>query len=398
LIIGEFVGKEAGALRDVRILDLTDERGIYGAKLLADLGADVVRPEPPDGDPLRSRGPHFEAAGEGATSLWYAFFASNRRFFEVDPASRDGAAQLERLALRADVVLTCDHAFSVDVLDLQALATTKPELVVINTSSFGQHGPWKDYLAPDIVAGALAGAAATTGDADTPPLKGFGELNFMVSGAYVAIAALAALYSSRATGKGQQADVSVHECLVSCLEQVLMFYWYSDRLMRPNKVLPRRAANHWSDAYTVMKAKQGSIMVTPTPDFDKQLVWLIEEGVHEDLIDPKYSEPENLRLRIDRTMDILRRWVATKDAEALFYEAQSRHSPYGWVLPIERVADNPQLEARGWYQPYRVGAAEETSPGAPYQFSEADWVLHDHRGPGSDTADVLADIGWENNR
>lgn len=383
---------------DVRILDLTDERGIYGAKLLADLGADVVRPEAPDGDPLRQRGPHFEAAGAGTTSLWYAFFGSNRRFFSVDPATRDGCAQLERLALRADVVLTCDRAFGVETLDFEALAASKPELVVINTSSFGQQGPWRDYLAPDIVAGALAGAAATTGDVDTPPLKGFGELNFMVSGAYVAIAALAALSSSRATGQGQKAEVSVHECLVSCLEQVLMFYWYSERMMKPKNVLPRRGATHWSDAYTVMQAKQGSIMVTPTPDFDKQLVWLIEEGVQEDLLDPKYSEPENLPLLIERTMEILRRWVATKDAEQLFYDAQERHSPYGWVLPIERVADNPQLHARQWYQPYRIGAAQTTSPGAPYQFSDADWVLYDHHGPGFDTQGVLADIGWEGDR
>ena len=135
----------------------------------------------------------------------------------------------------------------------------------------------------------------------------------MVSGAYVAIAALSALFSARATGVGQRADVPVHECLVSCLEQVLMFYWYADKLMRPSNVLPRRGATHWSDAYTVMAAKNGSIMITPTPDFDNQLAWLIEEDAHEDLIDAKYMEPENLGLRIQRTMEVLRNWVANED-------------------------------------------------------------------------------------
>ena len=174
-----------------------------------------------------------------------------------------------------------------------------------------------------------------------------------------------------------------------------MFYWYNERLMRPqDKVLPRRGATHWSDAYTVMPGIGGSIMVTPTPSFDNQLAWLIEEGVHEDLIDPKYMEPENMRLRIDRTMEILRKWVATKDVEALFYEAQSRHSPYGWVLPIERVADNPQLAARGWYVPYRIGDVEVNAPGAPYQFSATPWSLRDYQGPGANSAEVLADIGW----
>ena len=383
-----------GALADVRILDLTDERGIYGAKLMADLGADVVRPEPPGGDPLRSRGPHFEAAGEGCTSLWYAYFASNRRFFSLDLQSSEAAEQLASLIAHADIVLTCDGGFGMQALDLAVAQARQPELVVINTSSFGADGPWRDYLAPDIVAGALGGVAATTGDADTPPLKGFGELNFMVSGAYVAIAALSALFSARATGKGQNADVPVHECLVSCLEQVLMLYWYSDKLMREEKALPRRGPLHWSDAYTVMSGKNGSIMITPTPDFDNQLAWLIEEGVHEDLIDPKYSEPENLGLRIVRTMEILRKWVAGKDVEALFHEAQSRHCPYGWVLPIERVADNPQLDARHWYTPYSIGKAQTTAPGAPYHFSATPWKLDAHHGPGADTTAILADIGW----
>jgi len=384
----------AGALADVRILDLTDERGIYGAKLLADLGADVVRPEPPGGDPLRARGPHHEAAGEGATSLWYAFFASNRRFFTLDPATEQGLAQLRQLAGHAHVILTCDGGFGAAHLDLDELQQQHAELVVINTSSFGQFGPWQDYLAPDLVAGALGGAVATTGDADTSPLKNFGELNFMVSGAYVAIAALAALYCARETGVGQSAEVSVHESIASCLEQVLMFYWYADRLMRPSRVLPRQGATHWSNAYTVMPGLNGSIMVTPTPDFDNQLAWLIEEDAHEDLIDPKYMEPENLPLRVERTMELLRKWVAGKDVQTLFHEAQSRHCPYGWVLPIEHVADNPQLDARGWYQPYEIGAAEVTSPGAPYRFSDTPWRLQAHHGPGADTERVLSDIGW----
>ena len=134
-----------------------------------------------------------------------------------------------------------------------------------------------------------------------------------------AIAALSALYDRGETGSGQSASISVHEAIASCLEHVFMFYWYADTLDRKEgKVLPRRGALHWSDAYDVMKTKKGSIMITPTPDFDNQLMWLIEEGVQEDLIDPKYLEPENLRLRVDRSMEILRKWALTKEAEPLF--------------------------------------------------------------------------------
>ena len=94
------------ALGALRVLDLTDERAIYGAKLMADLGADVVRPVPPDGDPLRLRGPH-----AGDDSLWYAFFASNRTTVTLDSATAEGREKLGALVDRADVILACDGAF-----------------------------------------------------------------------------------------------------------------------------------------------------------------------------------------------------------------------------------------------------------------------------------------------
>ena len=377
------------ALEGVRVIDLTDERGIYGAKLLADLGADMVRPEPITGDSLRARGPLMQGQATQTSSLWHAFFASNRRFVSLDPATSDGRTQLQNLINHAEIVLLCKGAFAVDEADIAAAKLARPELIVIDVSSFGTSGPWADYLGPDIVAGALGG------DADTPPLKGFGEMNFMISGAYVAIAALSALAHVRATGQGQSVGISVHECIASCLEQVFMFYWYEKTLNRPEgKVLPRRGAMHWSDAYTVLNGKGGSIMATPAPDFDRQLMWWIEEGVHDDLIDPKYMEPENLRARTLRAMEVMTDWVAEKDVEALFFEAQSRHSPYGWVLPLEKVAENPQLEARQWYVPYQIGAETISAPGAPYQFSATPWQLNAYRGIGSANEELLNDLNW----
>ncbi|HJL51594.1 MAG TPA: CoA transferase [Arenicellales bacterium] len=382
-----------GALSGVHILDLTDERGIYGAKLLADLGADVIRPEPLEGDPLRHRGPHQTEAKEGNSSLWHAFFASNRRFFAVDPTIKEGREQVSSLVDRADIVLTCSNTFALEAANLGKASTDRPELVVIDTSSFGPDGPWRDYLAPDLVAGALGGFCATTGDVDTPPLIGFGELNFMVSGVYVAIAALAALYRVREEGSGQRVDVSVHECIASCLEHVLMCYWYDD-IMPTERVLHRRGSLHWSNAYVVMKAAKGSIMITPAPDWDKQLVWLIEEDAHEDLLDEKYTDPENLVETTKRIMEVLRKWVSTQDAEALFDAAQARHCPYGWVLPLEYVAENPQLKAREWWVPYQAGGTEIQGPGAPYRFSETPWSMASHGGPGEETESILAEIGW----
>ena len=170
------------ALAGIRVIDLTDERGIYGTKLLADLGAQVIRPEGVEGDPLRKRGPFMQDDG-GQISLWHSFFASNRTFVSVDQADVVATRALQELTEAADLVCVDGET---DLVDLGSAKNANPSLVVIELSSFGKQGPWADFLGPDLVAGALGGAAATTGDADTPPLKNFGDLNFMLSGAYVA--------------------------------------------------------------------------------------------------------------------------------------------------------------------------------------------------------------------
>lgn len=386
--------KPAGPLAGIRILDLTDERAIYGCKLLADLGADVVRPEPPSGDPLRKRGPFLEGA-EPPVSLWHAFFASSRRFFALDPATADGRAQLARLVDAAHIVMTSRGGFAVAEADLVAARTRRPALIVIETSSFGRQGPWSNYLAPDLVAGALGGAAATTGDVDTPPLKLFGELNFATVGAYAAIAALAALYSSQETGSGQRGEVSAHECIASCLEHVFLWYWYQYRRPEPEGAfIPRQGSLHWGKAYKVMQAKGGSIMVTPTPDPDNQVAWLAEEDAHQDLFEPRWADPLNRPGYVPHLMRILAEWVANKDVEALFHEAQARHCPFGHVLPIDKVAENPQLEARNWWVPYQLGDREVRGSGAPYRFSDTPWSLRAPAAAGADTAAILKDIGW----
>lgn len=388
----------SGPLDGIRVVDLTDERAIYGAKLIADLGADVVRPEPPEGDPLRRRGPRIDAErSDAGASLWHAFFASSRRFFAVDAETPAGAAQLDLLASRADILLACTDAFAATEKRLSTAIERNPELVVVEVSSFGDKGPWQHYQAPDLVAGALGGAVATTGDADTPPLKTFGELNFMLSGAYAAIAALAALHCARETGAGQRVRVSVHECIASCLEQVFMWYWYQDQLANATgPVLERRGSRHWTNAYEVMAAQNGSVMVTPVPDVDAQVVWLLEQGFGEDLLDPALQQPENRRALVMRLMNALRQWVASQDATALFLDAQARHLPYGEVQGINRVAENPHLQARGWWAPHRVSSTNGVQgPGAPYQFSETPWALGASGDAEKHGPALLAEVGWE---
>ena len=353
-----------GPLADVRVIDLTDDRAIYGGKLLADLGAHVTRVEPSGGDPLRQRAP----LHDNGASLWHAYFASSRRFRTEGPGTVAG------LANSADIVLDCER-----LSEPEALLEANPRLVMVDVTSFGRSGPWRDYQAPGLVAEALGGVAATSGDADTPPLKLYGDQYAFVGGVYAAVGALAALDHARKTGEGQIVRLSAHEALGSILEHVLMWAWYHEMLpFGDGPVLRRQGSLHWSSAYVVMQAIGGSIMITPTPDFSRQAAWLIEEGRGLELLDERFSDPANVAEMINLTMTTLREWVETKEVEPFFHEAQARHHPYGWVMTTPEVAGNPQLEARDWWTPYPIGDATVQGPGAPYHFSNTPWRVSNH--------------------
>ena len=378
------------ALEHVRVLDLADDRAIYAGKLLGDLGASVLRLEPPHGDPLRQRGPTHN--GE---SLWHAFFASSRS--HARPESDTEA--ILALASRADILLDCGRLRAAQISP-DDLLNANPALVIVDVSSFGPDGPWADFQAPALVAEALGGVAATSGDSDTPPLKLFGDQYAFIAGVYAAIAALAALRHARETGAGQVVGLAVHEALASVLEHVLMWAWFDDQLPfgagSAGAFLPRQGSLHWSRAYQVMQANGGAIMITPTPDFQAQLAWLVEEDAHDDLLDPKYAEPENIVLLIERSMDALRRWTATKKVEPFFHEAQRRHHPYGWVMPIPEVAANPQLQARDWWTDYPIGEQTVKGPGPPYRMADTPAQIGgDPSRPEPASAEqILNEIGW----
>ena len=381
------------ALQQTRIVDLSDDKSIYGVKLLADMGADVVRPEPVSGDSLRERGPFDRESGD---SLWYSFFASSRRHFTVDESSSAALYELNALLGCADLCFLGRENALADKVNVEAARTRNPKLVVVDVSPFGSTGPWCDFKAPDLVASALGGSSGVTGDDYTPPLKLFGELNFTISGAYAANAGLAGLYHAQETGEGQSIEVPVHECIASSLEHVFMWYYYHQHF--PNaraQALERRGSLHWTNLYVVMPTKNGAMMVTPTPNVEAQLAWLVEEGAFQDLLDQKYEEPENRRHYFQRLMEVIREWVAEEDTEELFFKAQERHAPYGWVQTVGQVAKNPQLEARSWWQTTEIGARKVQGPGVPFQFIGTPGKVAAPEWLETDATSVLDTVGWE---
>ena len=162
---------QAAALSDVRVLDLTDEKGVYCAKLLADLGADVIRIEKPGGDPMRRLGPFFNDSMKKEESLFWFNFNTSKRGITLNIENRDGQEILKKLVETSDVLIESYAPGYLDSLGIgyKALSELNPGLIFASITGFGQTGPYKDFKSSDVVAVAMSGLMYIGGFPDRAP-------------------------------------------------------------------------------------------------------------------------------------------------------------------------------------------------------------------------------------
>ena len=162
---------DAGMLAPYRVLDLSDEMGQSCGKLLADLGADVIKVEPPGGDPARRRPPFVDDEPGPERGLYWLACNANKRSFDADLETEAGRARFRRLAATADLVIEsfAPGRMAGWGLDFPRLAAINRGLVLVSISPFGQHGPHRDYRGPDIVTWAMSGLMSICGEPAGPP-------------------------------------------------------------------------------------------------------------------------------------------------------------------------------------------------------------------------------------
>jgi crotonobetainyl-CoA:carnitine CoA-transferase CaiB-like acyl-CoA transferase len=353
---------ELGPLSGVRVVEHCGWSGTFAGRLLADGGADVVRLVPSSGDPLSFEPPFLPGSGE---SIQYLVYNAGKRVVQIDLARAEGREEFERLVSQSDILLE-DWGDDPPVDGLR-FAELAPGLVRVSVRPFGLEGPWSKLRTNDLAANALSGAASVTGNAETPPLNGYGNQTHHTVGMYAAVCALAALRARRLTGAGQHVDLSEHEALVSCTEQVLMQWFFPSGFSWPTQVAQRQGSLHWTRAYEVYPGITGrGIMVTTALRlFDVLLPWMEEEGAAQDLVDrEKYPDPVSLIKNLPHLMQVVREWVATRDADELFFEAQRRHQPFGVVWDVATALQSPQIEEREFFKGYKSpGGAPVALPG-----------------------------------
>src|SRR5262245_37789453 len=208
-------------LDNVRVLDLSHAlAGPFASTMLGDLGADVVKIEPPGaGDISRSWGPPFH----GSEAAYFVSLNRNKRSVEIDLKSADGRDLFFRLMERSDVVLENYRVGTVEKLgiDYGRAQMRHPGIVYCSISGFGQTGPYRDRAALDLILQAESGMMSITGEPGSRGVRAGVPVADMAAGMYAAFAILAALRAKERTGQGQWIDVSMLEAQLGLLQGVI---------------------------------------------------------------------------------------------------------------------------------------------------------------------------------
>ena len=202
VIRGEMTGDSAAALSDVKVLDLTEERGLYAGKMLADLGADVIKIEKPEGSKARRTSPFKNDVPGLENSLYFVTFNTNKRGITLDIDSSKGREILKKLAKSADVVIEDAEVGRMQSLglDYPALRELNRGIIMASITGFGQSGPYSKYKAPDIVSFAMGGLMNVSGPPDAAPVAAPGEQSYCSISIASVFGILTALFLRMATG------------------------------------------------------------------------------------------------------------------------------------------------------------------------------------------------------
>ena len=198
-----------GILSGIRVLDLADEKGLACTKFFSDLGADVIKVEQPGGDPTRARPPFAGDQPHPERSLYFLHYNANKRGITLDLATPDGQELFRQLARTADVVVETFRPGTLSAwgLDYAALAALNPGLVMTSITVFGQTGPYRDYRGGELVAFALGGLMALSGEPGSPPCLAPGDLASGLASMHAALATQVAMFHRLKSGRGQHIDV-----------------------------------------------------------------------------------------------------------------------------------------------------------------------------------------------
>lgn len=352
-------GNLGSSLANFTLLEIGDQFGDYAARLLAGLGAKVIKLEPREGAASRRIGPFVSASHDPEQSLFFWRYNLKKKSVTLDVDHEGAQPPLTALASKADIVLLSGEFETVARrLPLwRELFEANPRLIVCTITPFGLDGPYRARKATDLVQMALGGIMAVCGydpdkDGvyDTPPIAPAMWHSYHLGGEYAAIAMMAAINFRELSGEGQFIDVSVHEAVNTCTEVAIPTYVYS------GQVVKRQTARHAAPAITherLSTSADGVFMLANLSPFEREQRALAEladqVGIGHVLGTPEFAQLE----REDRVAaavyrnDLLGEVVAGLPADEIFKRAQALGLAWSPIRRPEENLDDPHFAARG---------------------------------------------------
>lgn len=210
-------------LTGYRILDLTDQWGVLGGRMLADLGAQVIAVEPPGGNPVRRFPPFWK--DDIRYSLFWEAYAGGKKSITLDLTHPDGREVFLRLVAVSDAVLETFPPGALNQMGLgwEVLRRVNPSLVLTSITPYGQDGPYAHWKATDLTIQAMGGLAYVTGDAERPPLRISFPQAWLLTGISAALGTVLALFHRTRTGQGQQVDLSAQHAVARTMDRLIPF-------------------------------------------------------------------------------------------------------------------------------------------------------------------------------
>jgi crotonobetainyl-CoA:carnitine CoA-transferase CaiB-like acyl-CoA transferase len=341
------MGNEGDSLlKGLRILDLADEKGSFCSKILADLGALVIKIERPGGDHSRRKGPFMKNSQHPHKSLSFFYNNTNKLGITLNLEQSEGRELFLRLTRECDVVVETFPTGHLEELDLgfEVLRKTCPGLILVSISGFGQSGPRKSYKSCDLVASAYGGQMYVTGDPASAPLKIYGEQSYYSASLFAAIGILLALKKKRLTGQGDDIDISLQEAVTSTLEHVMVRYFFE------NIIPDRQGSQHWNHLFHVLPCKDGFIQLTLFEQWETLVEWMDGEGMAGDLKDTKWHDEEYRIRNLDHIIEVLEGWTRNHTVDELFKLGQLMRFPWAPVHSPRDIGNSPHLQDRNFFK------------------------------------------------
>jgi len=350
-------------LQGIRVLDLSRfKSGPYCGQLLADLGAEVIRVEGPQGEEDRFMGPF----SRDRKSLYLLFTGRHKKGITLNLRDPRGKDLFRELVANSDVVLhnytpSGARALGVDYVRLKAM---NPSVIAVAISGFGSNGPYSHKVCFDPIAQAISGLMALSGDPGGPPMKaGVNYIDF-TAGLYAALGAVSALHHRRETGEGQEVEVALFDVAASFLESTITEYKLLGK-PRP-QVGNRNFLVAPCDAY---RAKDGYVYIMIVGD----QMWrrILKITGREDLGDnPDYATDWDRTKHREPLEAMVQEWVKDKTVDEAIKILDEARLPCARVNGIPEVARDPQLKARDMLvEIEQPGVGQVTLIGNPIKFS-----------------------------